>query len=224
MISTLNFKKWRNFIRTCSLSAFNARLLRIASSCGAEFMILSHNSSAIWEARRRLSRLASARRLGRLRYKYPATRVLSSASPLFTHFYLKFCQSIKRRKITSEDLIFWQMRIGSAANITSEDLPRMKNSNACWKAWRMKHRGLKTEGRERFQLDPQGEILSKNASKKPWSPAFSDGECFLAEMLRQSHRSLGIMKYGFWLESALQNTTKMNKESIDLIHIKKGCV
>jgi len=45
----------------------------------------------------------------------------------------------------------------------------------------MKHRGLKTEGRERFQLDPQGEILSKNASKKPWSPAFSDGECFLAE-------------------------------------------
>ena len=61
----------------------------------------------------------------------------------------------------------------------------------------MKHRGLKTEGRERFQLDPQGEILSKNASKKPWSPAFSDGECFFAEMLRQSHRSLGIIQYGF---------------------------
>ena len=53
---------------------------------------------------------------------------------------------------------------------------------------------------------------------------FPDGECFLAEMLRQSHRSLGIMKYGFSLESALQNTTKMNKESIDLIHIKKGCI
>ena len=94
-------------------------------------------------------------------------------------------------------------RIGSAANITLEDLLRIKNSNAYWKAWRMKHRGLKTEGRERFQLDPQGEILSKNASKKPWSPAFSDGECFLAEMLRQSHRSLGIIQHGFWLESAL---------------------
>ena len=140
--------------------------------------------------------------------------MLSSASPLFTHFYLKFCQSIKRRKITSEDLIFWQMRIGSAANITSEDLPRMKNSNACWKAWRMKHRGLKTEGRERFQLDPQGEILSKNASKKPWSPAFSDGECFLAEMLRQSHRSLGIIKYGFLLESVLQKRTE-NEQRIN---------
>ena len=83
----------------------------------------------------------------------------------------------------------------------------------------MKHRGLKTEGRERFQLDPQGEILSKNASKKPWSPAFSDGECFLAEMLRQSHRSLGNIKYGFWLESALQRGRKMDKETIDFVHI-----
>ena len=73
----------------------------------------------------------------------------------------------------------------------------MKNSNAYWKGRRKKHQEHGIEGRERFQLDPQGEILSKNASKKPWSPAFSDGECFLAEMLRQSHRSLGVIKYGF---------------------------
>ena len=133
-----------------------------------------------------------------------------------------FCQSIKRRKITSEDLIFWQRRIGSAANITSEDLLRMKNSNAYCKAWRVKHRGLKTEGRERFQLDHQGEILSKNASKKPWSPAFSDGECFLAEMLRQSHRSLGIIHYGFWLESALQNRMK-NEQRINWSRSTLSC-
>ena len=98
----------------------------------------------------------------------------------------------------------------------------MKNSNAYWKAWRKQHRGLQTEGRERFQLDPQGEILSKNASKKPWSPAFSDGECFLVEMLRQSHRSLGIMKYGFWLESALQNRMK-NEQRINWSRSPLSC-
>ena len=149
MISTLNFKMWGNFILTCSLSAFNARFLRIASSHGAEFMMLSRNSSAIWEAGRRLSRLASTPRPGSHRYELQATRGLSSASPLFTHFYFDVLPVNKRRKITSEDLIFWLRRIGSAANITSEDLPRMKNSNAYWKAWGMKHRGLKTKGRER---------------------------------------------------------------------------
>ena len=32
------------------------------------------------------------------------------------------------------ELIFWPRRIGSAANIASEDLPRMNNSNEYWKA------------------------------------------------------------------------------------------
>jgi len=32
------------------------------------------------------------------------------------------------------DLIFWPRRIGSSANITSEDLPEMNNSNEYWKA------------------------------------------------------------------------------------------
>ena len=71
-------------------------------------------------------------------------------------------------------------RIGSAANITLEDLLRIKNSNAYWKAWRMKHRGLKTEGRERFQLNPQGEKKCLKMCHELEKP-FSDGECFLAE-------------------------------------------
>ena len=61
----------------------------------------------------------------------------------------------------------------------------------------MKHRGLETEGRERFQLDPQGEILSKNASKKPWSPAFSVGECFLAEMLYKATARWAVFNKDF---------------------------
>ena len=79
----------------------------------------------------------------------------------------------------------------------------------------MKHRGLKTEGRERFQLDPQGEILSKNASKKPWSPAFSDGECFIAEMLRQSHRSLGTKFYVLSAELVLKINQILEKDFME---------
>ena len=128
----------------------------------------------------------------------------------FKSRYFKYCPSIRRRKITSLDLIIRISRIGSAFNITLVGWPKIKDSNAYWRAWRKKHQGHRIEGRERYQLDPQGEILSKNASKKPWSPAFSDGECFLAEMLRQSHRSLGIIQYGFWLESALQIGRKLH--------------
>jgi len=40
------------------------------------------------------------------------------------------------------NLTFWPRRIGSVANITSEDLPGMNNSNEYWKALRMKHQNL----------------------------------------------------------------------------------
>ena len=42
----------------------------------------------------------------------------------------------------------------------------------------MKHRGLKTEGRERFQLNPQGEKKCLKMCHDLEKP-FSDGECFL---------------------------------------------
>ena len=46
----------------------------------------------------------------------------------------------------------------------------------------MKHRGLKTDGRERFQLDPQGEksLKMRNELGNP----FPDGECFFAEIIK----------------------------------------
>ena len=49
----------------------------------------------------------------------------------------------------------------------------------------MKHRGLKTEGRERFQLDPQGEKKCLKMCHELEKP-FSDGECFFAEMIKGS--------------------------------------
>ena len=65
----------------------------------------------------------------------------------------------------------------------------------------MKHRGLKTEGRERFQLDPQGEKKCLKMRHELGNP-FPDGECFLAEMLRQSHRSLAIINTDYdWNQS-----------------------
>ena len=47
----------------------------------------------------------------------------------------------------------------------------------------MKHRGLKTEGRERFQLDPQGEKKCLKMRHELGNP-FPDGECFFAEMIK----------------------------------------
>ena len=47
----------------------------------------------------------------------------------------------------------------------------------------MKHRGLKTEGRERFQLNPQGEKKCLKMCHELEKP-FSDGECFFAEMIK----------------------------------------
>ena len=63
-----------------------------------------------------------------------------------------------------------------------------------------------TEGRERFQLDPQGErkMVSENAEPLLRKESrFSDGECFLVEMLRQSHRSLGTIRYDLKYDLAL---------------------
>jgi len=47
----------------------------------------------------------------------------------------------------------------------------------------MKHRGLKTEGRERFQLDPQGEKKCLKMRHELGNP-FPDSECFFAEMIK----------------------------------------
>ena len=47
----------------------------------------------------------------------------------------------------------------------------------------MKHRGLKTEGRERFQLDPQREKKCLKMRHELGNP-FPDGECFFAEMIK----------------------------------------
>jgi hypothetical protein len=49
----------------------------------------------------------------------------------------------------------------------------------------MKHRGLKTEDRERFQLNPQGEKKCLKMCHELEKP-FSDGECFFAEMIKGS--------------------------------------
>ena len=129
----------------------------------------------------------------------------------FKSRYFKYCPSIRRRKITSLDLIIRISGIGSVSNITLVGWPEIKDSNAHWRTWRKKHQGQRIEGRERYQLDSQGEILSKNASKKPWSPASSDGECFLAENKSKGkcHRSLGIIYYGFWSEAVLQIGRKL---------------
>ena len=56
----------------------------------------------------------------------------------------------------------------------------MRNFNVYWKVRKMKHQGLKTEGRERFQLNPQGEKKCLKMCHELEKP-FSDGECFLAE-------------------------------------------
>ena len=114
------------------------------------------------------------------------------------------------------NLIFWPRRIGSAANITSEDWPRMKNSNAYWKAWRMKHRGQRTEGRERFQPDPQGE---KNLLENvPWAGEiiFKPRVFFRWEknQKHQGHRSLGIIFTNFGWNQPCKIGQKMNKESV----------
>ena len=55
------------------------------------------------------------------------------------------------------------------------------------------------EGREWYELDPQnGEKMCLKMLEDIFrSPTSSGDECFLAEMLRQSHRLLSVIVYGF---------------------------
>ena len=77
---------------TASDSAFTARFWSIPRALGTEFKMLIRNSSAIWEDSLRFSLLASARRLGRLRFEYPARSALLTPSPVLTYSWMKvFC-------------------------------------------------------------------------------------------------------------------------------------
>ena len=46
----------------------------------------------------------------------------------------------------------------------------------------MKHRGLKTEGQERFKLDPQGEKMPENITN--YNDRFQAASVFFAEMIK----------------------------------------
>ena len=76
----------------------------------------------------------------------------------------------------------------------------------------MKHQDKRNEGREWYELDPQyGE---KNVCLKmcrELDKQSSDGECFLAEIVSQCHRSLGIILYALSAELVLKNKSNFRK-------------
>ena len=80
----------------------------------------------------------------------------------------------------------------------------------------MKHRGLKTEGRERFQLNPQGEKKCLKMCHELEKP-FSDGECFLAENNLKGNATArwALLTTDFDWNQPCKIGRKMNKESID---------